>query len=157
MKRRFVFAMSLLAGLLCNALTQAAHAQGLKEKIVGAWTLAEGSEVFADGKKVIPWSKGSLIVSNGHVSFFVLPKDRSKTDSVRAPAGPMVAWYGAYTVDEGANTVTVKIEGASSPAFEGATRVQTVTFNGDTMTMTASKVETPEGPITPVNVWKKAN
>jgi Lipocalin-like domain len=152
-----VFATSLLAGLLSSALTQAALAQSLKDKIAGAWTLTEGSEVFADGKKVVPWSKGSLIVSNGHVSFFVLPKERSKTDSVRAPAGPMVAWYGAYTVDEGANTVSVKIEGASSPAFEGATRVQTVTFNGDTMTMTASKVDTPEGPITPVNVWKKAN
>jgi hypothetical protein len=157
MNKCTMFATSLLAGLLCSALTQAALAQSLKDKIVGAWTLTEGSEVFADGKKVVPWAKGSLIVSGGHVSFFVLPKERSKTDSVRAPAGPMVAWYGTYTVDEGANTFTVKVEGASAPAFEGATRVQTVTFNGDTMTTTASKVETPEGPITPVNVWKKAN
>jgi hypothetical protein len=150
--------MSLFVGLFFCALTQAALAQSLKEKIVGAWTLTEGSEVFADGKKVVPWSKGSLIVSSsGQVSFFVLPKERSKTDSVRTPADPMVAWYGTYTVDEGAKTFTVKVEGASSPAFEGATRVQTVTFSGDSMTTTASKVDTPEGPITPVNVWKKAN
>ncbi len=67
----------------------------------------------------------------------------------------MVAWYGNYVTDEAANTVTVTIEGASSPAFEGAKRVQTVTFQDDTMTWTGSKVDTPEGPISPVNIWKK--
>jgi hypothetical protein len=128
----------------------------LKDKVVGAYTLAEGSEVFADGKKVVPWAKGSLQVSpTGRVSFFVLPKERTKTDSVRTPAGPMVAWYGSYVVDEAASTVTVTIEGASSPAFEGAKRVQTIAFQGDTMTWTGSKVDTPEGPISPVNIWKK--
>ena len=35
-------------------------------------------------------------------------------------------------------------------------REQTVTFKDGTMTTTASKVQTPEGAITPVNVWKKA-
>ena len=138
------------------ALPQIAGAQSLKEKLVGAYTLAEGSEVFADGKKVIPWAKGSLQLSpTGRVSFFVLPKERAKTDSVRTPAGPMVAWYGSYVVDEAANTMTATVEGASSPAYEGAKRVQTITFQADTMTWTGSKVDTPEGPIVPVNVWKK--
>ena len=91
----------------------------------------------------------------GRASFFVLPKERAKTDSVRIPAGPMVAWYGSYIVDEAASTFTVTVEGASSPAFEGAQRVQTISFQGDTMTLTGSKVDTPEGPISPVNVWKK--
>src|SRR5882724_8310857 len=99
---------------LALASSQVANAQSLKEKIVGAYNLAEGSEVFADGKKVVPWAKGSLQVSPaGRVSFFVLPKERAKTDSVRTPAGPMVAWYGSYVVDEAANAVTVTIEGAS--------------------------------------------
>jgi hypothetical protein len=137
-------------------LPQLAYAQSLKDKLVGAYTLVEGSEVFADGKKVVPWAKGSLQLSRaGRASFFVLPKERAKTDSVRTPAGPMVAWYGTYTVDETANTFTVTIEGASSPVFEGAKRVQTITFQADTMTASGSKVDTPEGPITPVNVWKK--
>ena len=145
-----------LAASVVLASSQLACAQTLKEKIVGAYTLAEGSEVFADGKKVVPWAKGSLQVSPaGRVSFFVLPKERAKTDSVRTPAGPMVAWYGSYVVDEAAKTVAVTIEGASSPAFEGAKRVQTVTFQADSMTWTGSKVPTPEGEITPVNVWKK--
>ena len=153
MKRHLVgfsFALAVLA------LPHIASAQSLKEKLVGAYILAEGSEVFADGKKVVPWAKGSLQLSpTGRASFFVLPKERAKTDSVRTPAGPMVAWYGSFTVDEAANTFTVTVEGASSPVFEGAKRVQTISFQGDTMTLTGSKVDTPEGPISPVNVWKK--
>jgi hypothetical protein len=137
-------------------LPHIASAQALKEKLVGAYTLVEGAEVFADGKKVTPWAKGSLQLSpTGRISFFVLPKERAKTDSVRTPAGPMVAWYGSYTVDEAANSFTVTIDGASSPVFEGAKRIQTVSFQGETMTLTGSKVESPEGPISPVNVWKK--
>ena len=59
--------------------------------------MTEGSEVFADGKRVVPWAKGSLQLSpTGHASFFVFPTERAKTDSVRIPAGPMVAWYGSY-------------------------------------------------------------
>jgi Lipocalin-like domain len=158
MKKSFVLGMGMLVGLAASGFTQAAHAQGLKDKILGGWRLVEGSELFADGKKVVPWGSGSLIVTrSGHVSFFVLGKDRTPTGSVRTPAAPMVAWYGTYTVDEAANTFTVKVEGASSPAFQGVTRVQTVTFQGDTMTTTGTKVDTPEGPITPVNVWKKPN
>jgi Lipocalin-like domain len=146
MKRQLVgfsFALAVLA------LPHIASAQSLKEKLVGAYILAEG-------KKIVPWAKGSLQLSpTGRASFFVLPKERAKTDSVRTPAGPMVAWYGSYTVDEAANTFTVTVEGASSPVFEGAKRVQTISFQGDTMTLTGSKVDTPEGSISPVNVWKK--
>ncbi len=84
---RFLF-LNASAALLLLASPQTAGAQSLKEKVVGAYTLAEGSEVFADGKKVVPWAKGSLQVSpGGRVSFFVLPKGRAKTDSVRTPAG----------------------------------------------------------------------
>ncbi|HMK79073.1 MAG TPA: lipocalin-like domain-containing protein [Xanthobacteraceae bacterium] len=152
---RYLIGAISAAALLVMA-PQLACAQSLKEKLIGAYTLVEGSEVSADGKKVVPWAKGSLQLSPaGRVSFFVLPKERAKTDSVRTPAGPMVAYYGTYTVDEAANTFTITVDGASSPAFEGATRVQTLTFQGDTMTATGSKVDTPQGPITPVNVWKK--
>jgi hypothetical protein len=144
------------AALLALTYPQLASAQNLKKRLVGAWTLAEGSEIMPDGKKVVPWEKGSLIVDpSGHLSFFVVAKNRDKTDSPRKPAGPLVAYYGTYTVD-GNNKFTIKITGSASPAFEGATREQTVSFQGDKMTVTGSKVQTPEGAITPVNVWQRA-
>ena len=49
----------------------------------------------------------------------------------------------------------MSVEGASSPVFEGAKQIQTIWFQGNTMTLTGSKVDTPEGPMSPVNVWKK--
>jgi len=95
MKRQligFSFAFALFA------LPHIASAQSLKEKLVGAYTLTEGSEVFADGKKVVPWAKGSLQLSpTGRASFFVFPTERAKTDSVRTPAGPMVSLGTAAT------------------------------------------------------------
>ena len=155
MGRTRVKKLLIFAALI--ALSGSAMAQTLKSRIVGGWTLVEGSEIMPDGKKVVPWAKGSLIVDRGgRISFFVLGKDRPKTDSVRTPAAPMVAYYGTYTVDETGKKFSIKIEGASSPAFEGAVREQTVTFKDDTMTTTGSKVQTPQGQITPVNVWKKA-
>ena len=45
----------------------------------------------------------------------------------------MVAWYGSYVVDEAASTFTVTVDGANSPVFEGAKRVQTISFQGDTV------------------------
>ena len=55
------------------------YAQSLKEKLVGAYTLTEGSEVFADGKKVVPWAKGSLQLSpTGRASFFVFSDGKGK-------------------------------------------------------------------------------
>ena len=50
-------------GLALLALPQMACAESLKEKLVGAYTLVEGSEVSADGKKVVPWAKGSLQIA----------------------------------------------------------------------------------------------
>src|ERR1039458_9696338 len=130
MGRTRVKKLLIFAALI--ALSGSAMAQTLKSQIVGGWTLVEGSEIMADGKKVVPWAKGSLIIDrDGQISFFVLGKDRSKTDSVRTPAAPMVAWYGTYTVDETGKKYSAKIEGASSPAFEGAVREQTVTFRSE--------------------------
>jgi hypothetical protein len=154
---RYAKFTAVALSLTCMAMASPAGAQSLKEKVVGAWVLDVGAEIFQDGKKVIPWATGNLILDpTGHMSFFVIGKDRAKGDDVRIPAGPMVAYYGTYTVDEGANTLTYKIEHAGNPAFDGAVRKQKVTFKGDVMTMTADEVKTPQGTITPVNEWKKA-
>jgi hypothetical protein len=155
---RYAKFIAAALSLACMAIASPAGAQSLKEKVVGAWVLDVGAEIFQDGKKVVPWATGNLILDpTGHMSFFVMGKDRAKgNDDVRSPAGPMVAYYGTYTVDEGANMLTYKIEHAGNPAFDGAVRKQKVTFKGDVMTMTADEVKTPQGTITPVNEWKKA-
>jgi hypothetical protein len=146
------------ASVLCVGIVSPAGAQSLKEKVIGAWTLSEGSEIFQDGRKEIPWSAGSLFLdATGHMSFFVIGRDRPKgSGDPRSPVGPVVAYYGTYTVNEADNTLTYKVEHASNPTFDGVTRGQKVSFKGDIMVTTGSDVKTPQGTISPVNEWKKA-
>jgi len=140
------------------ALSAPASAQSLKGKVTGAWTLVSGSEIYADGKKNMPWATGNLILDpTGHFSFVLVGKDQpTSSPSVWTPVGPFIAYYGAFTVDDANNTLTYKIVHSGSPLSNGATRVQKVAFDGDTMTWTGSEVKTPEGGMTPINVWKKA-
>jgi len=145
---------------LCVALLAVpAHAESLLQQVAGAWTLTSGSERMADGTVNEIWGAGSLILDpSGHMSFFVFGKNRPPATSPdpRVPLGPMVAYYGTFTVDEDTKTLTYHVEAASSPMFNAATRMQTVALSGDTMTTTGSQVITPQGPITPINAWKRA-
>jgi hypothetical protein len=120
--------------------------------------LVTSSENYPDGKKNMPWATGNLILDpTGHIAFFLVGKDQpTSSPSVRTPVGPFVAYYGAFTVDDANNTVRYKIEHSGTPLLNGATRVQKVTFDGDTMRWTGSEIKTPEGVMTPTEVWKKA-
>ena len=152
--------MYRITGALClGLLAVPAHAESLLQQVAGAWTLTSGSEKMADGKVNELWGSGSLILDpSGHMSFFVFGKDRppATAPDPRVPLGPMVAYYGTFTVDDDTKTLTYHVEAASSPMFNAATRMQTVSLSGDTMTTTGSTVNTPQGPITPINVWKRA-
>jgi hypothetical protein len=135
-----------------------ADAQNLKQQVVGTWTLTSGSEKLANGKTIVPWASGNLMLdSTGHVAFFVVGKDRPKTvANPRVPVGPVIAYYGTYTVDEPTSTLTYNVEFSTSPAFDGAVRKQKVVLSGDTLTTTGSPVKTPDGEIIPINEWKRA-
>ena len=152
------FARLAAAVAVLTALSVPASAQGLKGKVSGVWTLVSGSENYPDGKKNMPWATGNMIIDpSGHIAFFLVGKDQPATSSsVRTPVGPFVAYYGPFTIDDAKSTVTYKIEHSANPMLNGATRVQQVAFDGDTMTWTGSEIKTPEGVMTPVNVWKKA-
>ena len=149
----------IIATLCAGLLAVPANAESLLQQVAGAWTLTSGSEKMADGTVNELWGAGSLILDpSGHMSFFVFGKNRPPATSPdpRAPLGPMVAYYGTFTVDDDTKTLTYHVEAASSPMFNAATRMQTVTLSGETMTTTGSTVNTPQGAITPINVWKRA-
>lgn len=147
---------SVLAAL-CLGLLPAA-AQTFKQQIVGTWTLTSGIEKTADGQTHLAWAAGSLMLDDtGHVAFFVVGKDQPNDNpDPRKPVGPFIAYYGTYTVDEAAKTVTFRPEIVSAPSPLRTVRKQTVSFNGDTMIFTASPIKTPQGEVTPINEWKRA-
>ncbi len=156
MNRRTSLAVSMLA-LLSVGVAAPASAQGVKDQLVGAWTLASGTENFSDGKKMTPWATGSLILTpTGQFSQFLIGSERAKTSpSVRTPAGPAVAYYGTYSVDEAAGILTLKVESGVTPVLEGSTRPVKFSLKGDTLTLITPEVKTPEGPMVPTNEWKR--
>ena len=143
--------------LFYAGVASSAGAQTLAEKVVGTWTLEAGSENYPDGRKLQSWATGNLIFDpTGHFSQFLIGKERPKTStSVRTPVGPGVAFYGMYTVDEATGTLTLKVESGVTPVFDGTTRQVKASIKGDILTATSPETVTPEGPMIPVNEWKR--
>jgi Lipocalin-like domain len=138
-------------------INSSASAHSLSEKVSGVWTLVSGSENYLDGRKNQPWATGNLIMDSGHMSLFLVGKDQPATSpSVRTPVGPFVASYGVYMVDEANKMVTITTEHAASPLLSGTMQTFEISFDGHTMTETGSGIETPEGTMTPINIFKKA-
>ena len=142
---------------LSLAVSLPASAQSLKDQLVGTWALTAGTEVAADGSKIKRWTEGRVMFdANGNIAHFLIGPDRPKTgNDPRVPVGPAVGYWGTYTVNEADKSTTWKIERAMWPGFDGIERKQTIAISGDTMTSTGSPVQTPQGPITPVNEWKR--
>jgi hypothetical protein len=157
MNRRGLVTKTFFA-LTCAGVAFPAGAQNLKQQVVGTWTLTSGSEKLANGKTIVPWASGNLMLdSTGHVAFFLVGKDRPKTvANPSVPIGPVIAYYGTYTVDEPTSTLTYNVEASTSPAFDGAVRKQKVVLSGDMLTTTGSPVKTSDGEIIPINEWKRA-
>src|SRR5262245_48468835 len=100
--------LSMIGVLSIGFLAPPAHAQNLMHQVAGTRTVTSGAEQFADGKKVIPWSAGNLMIDpTGHMSLFIFAKDRPTAGppDPRQPAGPMVGYYGTVTADDAANTL----------------------------------------------------
>lgn len=157
MNRRTTLTFGTIALLYIGAAAPAS-AQSLKDQVVGAWTLSAGTENFTDGKKLTPWATGNLIfTSTGQFSQFLIGNERAKTSpSVRTPAGPAVGYFGSYSVDEAAGVLTLKIASGVTPVFDGTDRPVKFSLKGDTLTLTSPEVKTPEGPMVPINEWKRA-
>jgi hypothetical protein len=115
--------IALLIGLAGPVFAQQ---KTLKELIVGTWSLDSIYDQTEDGKKLNPWGdgvKGQIIYTeDGHYAFMTMSANRPKADTTpREPVGPLVAYWGTYTVDEGAKTLVSDIERCSFPQWDGET------------------------------------
>ena len=71
-------------------------------------------------------------------------------------ARQVVAYFGTYSVDEGAKTITYTAERATTPAFDGLVRKATVTVTGDELRQSSAPVSGPQGTFTPHLVMRRA-
>jgi hypothetical protein len=154
------FAVVCVVGL---SLAASAFAQSpLKSQVPGAYKLTSIYDVLADGKKNDTWGpevKGSLILMpTGQFSVQIIGSNRDKTvaHTPREPVGPIVTYYGTYTVDEAAKTLTYHVIGSSFPRWEPIDRVAAVeaTSNGLNI-ITTVKDDKQLGDLKAHQEWKR--
>jgi hypothetical protein len=144
----FGLAVTLLALPL---LPTSAHAQSIKDQIVGAWTFVSAVDVHPDGRKDDRWGsnpKGVFIFDkSGRYAQFItrsdLPKvaggraDKGTADENKAILSGLVASFGSYTINEADKTVLTKVEGGSYPNLIGVEQKRVIlSLTGDELKYT---------------------
>lgn len=138
----------------------------LRQAALGSWTLAS---VTVDGpSKAEPYGrapKGIMMLgADGHFSVIIaregVPKfaannRMSGTDAEnKAAVQGSLAYFGSYTIDEDAGTISVTIAGSTFPNFEGQTQLRELSFADDALIVTNP---TPSGGGGVARqVWKRA-
>lgn len=88
-----------------------AQAKSVKDKLVGAWSLAAIYDETADGVQHETWGPGveglTIYTAGGQFSAQVTAAKRDKAASKdpRQPVGLSIAYFGTYSVDESAMTL----------------------------------------------------
>jgi len=147
MTRRHLLA-SLTAFTLASAFTlqsydAAAQQKGLKEQLVGVWSLDSVKTTRPDGTTFDPWGRaatGTLIYDpSGRFAFMIIRGDipkfergKATPEQYKAASEGVIAYHGTYTVNEGDKTITHKVEGSSFPSLKDADQKRVVTsINND--------------------------
>ena len=136
--------------------------------LIGAWTLVSIT-LNQDGKKTDmygPSPQGQQIVdASGLYSLVIIRSDLPKFASSNREAGTpeenkavvqgSIAFFGTYTVDEAAKTLTQHVDSSTFPNWNGTDRKLSFTLSGDELHLTTvSKASTGTG--TADLVWKRA-
>jgi hypothetical protein len=129
MNHRHVFNLCTLAALGFAMLPGGAVAQqkSLKEQIVGTWSVVSWEQTLPDGSKLQRFGanpKGiNMFDANGRVFVMFVRPDLPRLSSnnlstptpeeAKAIVAGSIAYYGTYTVDEAAKTVSLRLEGTT--------------------------------------------
>ena len=133
--------------LLGFVIPVAAQAQDLKSQIPGVYSLTSVYDELADGKKNDTWGSGvqgnAIFTPSGHFSATIAAANRQSkpTETPRDPVGPIVSYYGTYTVDEANKTIAYHIQQATTPRWNDFERKVTVDKISDTELDTIAPVK----------------
>ena len=147
--------------------SEKAVAQTTAKDLVGTWTLVSVT-LERDGKKTDfygPNPQGQMTFDpNGRISFMVTRSDLPKFASNNRQAGTpeenkavvqgSLAYFGTYSVDEAAKTVTVHIEGCSFPNWNGIDQKRSFSISGDELKWGTPTTSLGSG--TALDVFKRA-
>ena len=124
--------------------------QAAEPSIVGSWRFQQEIDRRADGTRVSVGPKdgydGFLVyTSDGHMMVQIMPRGRTwrrsavTPDQLRETIEGGDAYFGRYTIDRSAGTVTHQVEGSLlNPAREGTQLTRRFQLIGDTLVLSGS-------------------
>jgi hypothetical protein len=141
-----------------------------KEDFVGTWHLVSSEFRRADGAVTYPIGKdavGLLIyTAKGYMAAQLMQTDRpafasgdrlqGTPEELKATFEGYVAYFGPYTVDDAAGTVTHHIQGHIWPNMLGATNTRGFSFAGNRLTLSASVPHVDGTHLTALLIWERA-
>ena len=146
-----LLALPFILTVALDAQTPAPRpATGAAPRIAGTWQLMKRTVTRADGTTIVDPVLGAkptgrlIYDASGAMSLQMMRTGR--TDAISAPASPRDksnprvilgydSYFGHYTVDEKAGTVTHHVEGSLFPEDLGEDWVRPFTLKGDTLTL----------------------
>lgn len=141
----------------------------LSAALPGTWELISRVDTNDAGERRAEPSLGDDPVAiliydrSGHFAAQFMKRDRS-ADVVDAPAGGANnsraqggydAYFGAYTVDDAAGTVTQRLVGALSQENVGHVLTRAMTVDGDTLTIRLETTSVQSERVTRTLVWRR--
>jgi hypothetical protein len=119
------------------------------------------TDVYQDGRKEKSWGpavKGAVSFDgNGNVMLMIIGADLPNPSGKPQESSRMVvAYFGTYSVDEAAKTVTYTAKRATTPSFDGLARKASITVNGDELVQTSASITTPQGTFNPNIIFQRA-
>jgi hypothetical protein len=98
--------------------------------------------------------------AQGHYSWMIMSANRPKADtSPRIPVGQAIAYWGTYTVNDEAKTLTTTVERCTFPQWDGGGGTVIITFPTEDefqFTVTKPFPDPTLGPIAPHLHFKRA-
>ena len=167
---RSLFAGFVFFASAISSATAQESTKPLKERLVGTWDLVSNYAVRQDGSRLDPFGPNPagryMLDATGRFTYMIYGSGRPKfasnnrregsSEENKAAVQGIIAFYGTYTVDEPARTVTWHVERCSFPNWEGSDRKTTVMLNGDDLSYTADPIPSAAGPYIPQVTWKRA-
>lgn len=139
----------------------------LQEQFVGSWSLVSWNVTSEDGTVAYPFGDDAVgritYDQGGHMAAHLMRRQRTASASANpfnatqedqlASYREYFSYYGDFTIQPDAETVTHHVEGATFPQWVGSDQLRHYAFAGDQLTLSLVYVDGSRHAL----VWKRLN
>lgn len=133
----------------------------LSEELPGTWELISRVETTAANERRVDPGLGEDPIAmliydrSGHFAVQFMKRHRPGVGSGTSPAGGYDAYFGTYTVDDEARTVSQHLVGALSPEHVGHALSRGMTVEGDSLVIRLQTTASDGLPVTRTLTWRR--